>query len=180
MFLWSLTYICRFVCVSQLFVHDAKTFWWRFLQWKIIVYLKNFESVVGNLLYTNVCWHKAFSEGRPSNSVNDDNDEETVFKNCLVGNKEIADNLNIFYGSTQCILVNILEIKRVNARLVPKELNYLHIRCRVKVAKEMLDNIVEDAAWWRDRCLWIWLRNCPTFTIRWGAPKMNRNLKSQS
>lgn len=92
-------------------------------------------------------WQKAFSEGRPSNSVNDDNDEETVFKNCLVGNKEIADNLNIFYGSTQCILVNILEIKRVNARLVPKELNYLHKRCRVKVAKEMLDNIVEDATW---------------------------------
>ncbi|XP_018347222.1 PREDICTED: putative uncharacterized protein FLJ37770 [Trachymyrmex septentrionalis] len=83
-------------------------------------------------------WHKAFSEGRevvenlshasrPSTSVNDDNMEkvkEIVLENRRVGIREIAEALNISYGSTQHILVNVLDMKRIAARLVPKDLNF--------------------------------------------------------
>jgi len=79
-------------------------------------------------------WHKAFSEGREvvenlphasrsSTSVNDDNIEkvkEIVLENRRIGIREIAEDLNISYGSTQHILVDILGMKRVAARLVPK------------------------------------------------------------
>lgn len=72
-------------------------------------------------------WHKAFSEGRevvenlshasrPSTSVNDDNMEkvkEIVLENRRVGIREIAEALNISYGSTQHILVNVLGMKRI-------------------------------------------------------------------
>ncbi|XP_018338920.1 PREDICTED: putative uncharacterized protein FLJ37770 [Trachymyrmex septentrionalis] len=85
-------------------------------------------------------WHKAFSEGRevvenlshasrPSTSVNDDNMEkvkEIVLENRRVGIREIAEALNISYGSTQHILVNVLGMKRIAARLVPKDLNKSH------------------------------------------------------
>ena len=86
-------------------------------------------------------WHKAFSEGRevvenlphasgPSTSVNDDNIEKVkkiVLENRRVGIREVAEALNISYGSTQHIVVHVLSIKRVATRLVPKDLNILHI-----------------------------------------------------
>ena len=75
-------------------------------------------------------WHKAFSEGhevvenlphasRPSTSVNDDNIEKVkkiVLKNRRVGIREVAEALNIFYGSTQHIVVHVLGMKRFAAR----------------------------------------------------------------
>ncbi|XP_014091877.1 protein GVQW3 [Bactrocera oleae] len=103
-------------------------------------------------------WHKAFSEGRevienlphacrPSTSVNDNNVDkvtETVLENRRVGIREIAEDLNISYGSAQQILINVLGMKRVNDTLVPKEMNLLQKRRRVEVAREMLDNVAED------------------------------------
>ena len=64
-------------------------------------------------------WHKAFSEGRevvenlpnasrPSTSVNDDNIEKVrkiVLENRRAGITEVAEALNISYGSTQHIVV---------------------------------------------------------------------------
>ena len=102
-------------------------------------------------------WHKAFSEGRevvenlshasrPSTSVNDDNMEkvkEIVLENRRVGIREIAEALNISYGSTQHILVNVLGMKRIAARLVPKDLNFLQKARRVEVAEEMLANVTD-------------------------------------
>ena len=75
-------------------------------------------------------WHKAFSEGRevvenfphatrPSTSVNDDNTEKVekiVLKNLRVGIREVAEVLNISYGSTQHIVVHVLGMKRSVAR----------------------------------------------------------------
>ena len=75
-------------------------------------------------------WHKAFSEGhevvenlphasRPSTSVNDDNIEQVkknVLENRRVGIREVAEALNISYGSTQHIVVHVLGMKRVAAR----------------------------------------------------------------
>ena len=82
-------------------------------------------------------WHKAFSEGRevvknlphasrPSTSVNDDNIEivkKIVLENRLVGIREVAKALNISCGSTQHNVVHVLGLKRVAAKLVPKDLN---------------------------------------------------------
>ena len=78
-------------------------------------------------------WHKAFSKGRevvenlphasrPSTSVNDDNIEKVkkiVLENHRVGIREVADALNISYGSTQHIVVHVLGMKHVTDRLVP-------------------------------------------------------------
>ena len=83
-------------------------------------------------------WHKAFSEGRevvenlplasrPSTSVNDDNIEKVkkiVFGNRRVGIREVVEALSISYGSTQHIVVHVLGIKRVTARLEPKDLHF--------------------------------------------------------
>ena len=83
-------------------------------------------------------WHKTFSEGRevienlphasrPSTSVNDDNIEKVkkiVLENRCVGIREVAEALNISYGSTQHIVVHVLVMKRVAARLIPKDLNF--------------------------------------------------------
>ena len=54
--------------------------------------------------------------------------------------------LNIFYGSTQHIVVHVLSMKRVDARLVPKYLNFLQNERQVEVAKEMLANVIDDPA----------------------------------
>ena len=75
-------------------------------------------------------WHKAFSEGRevvehlphasrPSTSVSDDKIEKVkkiVLENRRVGIREVAEALNISYGSTQHIVVHVLGMKRVAAR----------------------------------------------------------------
>ena len=39
--------------------------------------------------------------------------------------REIAEELNIAYGSAQDILVNDLGLRRVAAKLVPKDLNFM-------------------------------------------------------
>ena len=81
--------------------------------------------------------HKALSEccevienlshaSRSSTSVNDDNIEkvkDTVLENRHVGIREIAEDFNISYGSTQHILVSVSGMKRDNARLLLKDLN---------------------------------------------------------
>ena len=122
-------------------------------------------------------WHKAFSEGRevvenlshasrPSTSVNDDNMEkvkEIVLENRRVGIREIAEALNISYGSTQHILVNVLGMKRIAARLVPKDLNFLQKARRVEVAEEMLANVTDD----------------PTFIKNEPKPKKPRQSRSK-
>ena len=63
---------------------------------------------------------------RPSTSINDDNVEKVkkiVLENHRVGIREVAEALNISYGSTQHIVVHVLGIKHVTARLIPKDLN---------------------------------------------------------
>ena len=49
----------------------------------------------------------------------------TVLVNRRVDNREIAEDVNIAYGTTQQILVHVLGMKRTNARLVPKYVNLL-------------------------------------------------------
>ena len=84
---------------------------------------------------------------RPSTSVIDDNIEKVkklVLGNRCLGIKEIAEAINISYGSNQYIVVHVLDMKRVSARLIPKDLNFLQKERRVVVAKEMLANVADD------------------------------------
>ena len=70
---------------------------------------------------------------RPCTSVNDDNIEKAkkiVLENRRVGIREVAEALNISYGSTQQIVVHVLDMKRVATRLIPKDPNFLRKECR--------------------------------------------------
>ena len=61
---------------------------------------------------------------RPFTSVNDDNIEKVKkleFENRRAGVREVAEVLNISYGSTQHIVVHVLGMKRVATKLVPKD-----------------------------------------------------------
>ena len=82
-----------------------------------------------------------------STSLNEDNIgnvKKIVLENHRVGIRKVAEALNISYGSTQHIVVHVLGMKRVAARLVPKDLNFLQKERRVEVAKEMFSNVADD------------------------------------
>jgi len=84
-------------------------------------------------------WYKQFKEGRES--VEDENrsgrpltstDEQHVneIKNLIIKNRrliirDLADTVNISFGSVQTILKDILCLKKVKSRLVPKTVNFL-------------------------------------------------------
>jgi hypothetical protein len=84
-------------------------------------------------------WYKSFKEGRtsvenlsherrPATSVNDENIEkvkEIVLENRRVTEREIASELGISNGSAHTIIHDVLGMRRVCARLVPKLLNFL-------------------------------------------------------
>lgn len=92
-------------------------------------------------------WHERFKSGResieddersgrPSTSKTDENIDkvkEMLVKNRKLTIREIAEDLNIAYGSVQDILVNDLGLRRVAAKLVPKDLNFMQKRDRVDV-----------------------------------------------
>ena len=117
------------------------------------------EKCFGNdtLTRSNVFrWHERFRSdresveddersGRPSTAKTDENKIKgwmTVSRKLTI--REIAEELNIAYGSAQDILVNDLGLRRVAARLVPKDLNFMQKRDRVDVAKDMLSKVDSD------------------------------------
>ena len=63
---------------------------------------------------------------------------------CKLTIREIAEELNIAYGSAQDILVNDLGLRRVAVKLVPKDLNFMQKSDRVDVAKDMLYKVDFD------------------------------------
>lgn len=80
-------------------------------------------------------WYKEFKSGRevvedlprsgrPSTSNTDENVaivKKTVLGNRHVSLREMANELNISYGTVQHIVVDVLGMRRVAARLVPKK-----------------------------------------------------------
>ena len=91
--------------------------------------LKCCRSVLGSLLYREsknlsgirhaVPYGAVLYGSRPSTSVNNDNIEKVkkiVLENRRVGIREVAEALNISYGSTQHIVVHVLGTKRVATR----------------------------------------------------------------
>ena len=82
-------------------------------------------------------WHERFKSresveddersGRPSTSKTDENNKvrEMFINNRKLTIRELTEDLNIAYGSIQDIVVNGLSLRRVAAKLVPKELNFI-------------------------------------------------------
>ena len=78
------------------------------------------------------------SPGRPSASTTDEN-FETVKKIILDNRRftigEVADDVGISFGSCQTIFMDVLRMKRVAAKIVPKLLNFEQT---MDIAQEML------------------------------------------
>lgn len=102
-------------------------------------------------------WYKAFKEGRevedlprfgrPSTSSTEENIDkvkEIVMKNRHSSLREMAQDLSISHESVRTILVDVLGMRRVSARLVPKELNFLQKEHRKQVAEDMLERANSD------------------------------------
>ena len=85
--------------------------------------------------------------GRPSTSsteVNIVKVKEMVTGNRHLSLREIAAELSVPHESIRTILNDFLGMKRVAARLVPKDLNFLQKLNRVKVAEDMLERVNSD------------------------------------
>lgn len=103
-------------------------------------------------------WYKAFKDGReiiedkprsgrPATASTDENIEkkkEIVFDNRYASLREIAHDLNISHESVRSILMAKLGTRRVTARLIPKELNFLQKQYRKQVSLDMLDRVNSD------------------------------------
>lgn len=103
-------------------------------------------------------WHERFRSGResveddersgrPSTSKTDENINkvrEMLINNRKLTIRELAEDLNIAYGSIQDIVVNDFGLRRVAAKLVPKELNFMQKRDRVDIAKDMISKAESD------------------------------------
>lgn len=97
-------------------------------------------------------WYKSFKEGRevvedlprsgrPSTSTTDDNIDKIkklVLENRHFSVRELARELNIDKMTVHGILTNVLGMRRVAAKMVPKELNFLQKEHRKKFAEDMI------------------------------------------
>ena len=97
-------------------------------------------------------WYKRFQEGRedvedderpgrPSTSTTDENVEkvkEMVINERRITIREVADDVGISIGSCHEIFSNLLVMKRVVAKFVPKLLNFEQKQRRMEVAHESL------------------------------------------
>ena len=97
-------------------------------------------------------WYKRFQDGRedvedderpgrPSTSTTDENVgkvKEMVMNDRRITIREVADDVGISIGSRHGIFSNVLGMKRVAAKSVPKLLNFEQKQRRMEVAQESL------------------------------------------
>jgi len=86
--------------------------------------------------------------GRPSASSTENNInqvKEIILHNRLSSLRDIAREVHIFNESIRSILVDILGMRRVNACIVPKELNFLQKQYRQQISLDMLDHANSNA-----------------------------------
>ena len=97
-------------------------------------------------------WYKRFQNGRegvedderpgrPSTSITDENVEkvkEMVINDRRITIREVADDVGISIGSCHEIFSNVLGMKRVAAKFVPKLLNFKQKQRRMEVSQESL------------------------------------------
>lgn len=99
-------------------------------------------------------WHKLFKEGRecvedearpgrPSTSTDEQHVnkiKELVLENRRLTTRELADMVGISNGSVNTILKDVLGLRKVKSRLVPKTLNFLEKQRRIDVCETMLSD----------------------------------------
>ena len=103
-------------------------------------------------------WYKLFTEGReevnddarpgrPSTSTTNENTEavkKIVMENRRITIREVAEDVSISVGSCHAIFTDILGLKRVAAKFVPKLLNFDQKTRRMTIAQEMLNDVNGD------------------------------------
>ena len=85
--------------------------------------------------------------GRPSTSTTNENTEavkKIVMKNCRITIREVAEDVGISIGSCYAIFSDILGLKRVAVKFVPKLLNFDQKTRRMTIAQEMLNDVNDD------------------------------------
>ncbi|XP_076546698.1 protein GVQW3-like [Osmia lignaria lignaria] len=103
-------------------------------------------------------WYKAFKKGReevqdsprsgrPSMVSTDENVEKIkkmVIDNRRLSVREVSRDVEMSHMSVHNILTEVLGMRRVVARLVPKELNFLQKEHRKAVAEDMISRTSSD------------------------------------
>ena len=103
-------------------------------------------------------WYKLFTEGRkeanddarpgrPSTSTTNENTEAVMkidMENRRITIREVAEDVGISVGSCHAIFSDILELKRVAAKFVPKLLNFDQKTRRMTIAQEILNDVNDD------------------------------------
>lgn len=103
-------------------------------------------------------WYKLFQEGRedvndeprsgrPSTSTTDENVGEVkkmVLANRRITVREVAEDVGISIGSCHAIFSDVLGMRRVAAKFVPKLLNFDQKNRRMSLAQEMLNEVNDD------------------------------------
>jgi histone-lysine N-methyltransferase SETMAR len=85
--------------------------------------------------------------GRPSTSCTDENISkvnEMIRSNRRLTIRDIADDLNISFRSVQHILTNILNMKRVSAKFIPRILTPEQKEQRLSISLELRDRVTSD------------------------------------
>lgn len=104
-------------------------------------------------------WYRAFKEGRevvddlprpgrPTSSTNEENVEQVkklVLENRRYSLREMAKELNISHESIRMILCDVLGMRRIASRLVPRDLNLFQKEQRNQVADDMIERVNLDA-----------------------------------
>ena len=85
--------------------------------------------------------------GRPNTSTTNENTEavkKTVMENRRITIREVAEDVSISVGSFHTSFSDILGLKRVAAKFVPKLLNFDQKTRRMTIAQEMLNGVNDD------------------------------------
>ncbi|XP_012057321.1 PREDICTED: putative uncharacterized protein FLJ37770 [Atta cephalotes] len=85
--------------------------------------------------------HERFKSGRESVEDDERSGRPSTSKTSI---KELTEDLNIAYGSIQDIVINGLGLRRVAAKLIPKELNFMQKRDHIVIAKDMISKAESD------------------------------------
>ncbi|KAA2237134.1 helix-turn-helix domain-containing protein, partial [Solihabitans fulvus] len=83
--------------------------------------------------------------GRPSTTTDEKIEavKKMIMDNRQITIREVADDVDISFGSCQTIFTDVLGMKRAAAKIVPKLLNYEQKQRRMDITQELL-NIVND------------------------------------